>query len=242
MEKQWYESWFDSPYYHLLYKKRDEREAKGFIDKLITHLSPDRTSRMMDIACGKGRFSRYLADKGFEVTGIDLSVNSINFARQFERENLSFFTQDMRKVFRVNYFDFVFSFFTSFGYFESDNEDLKSLISIAKGLKQGGVFVLDFFNTEYVLKNLVTKESKIIENTEFDIHRWIEEPYVFKKISLEVEGHPYSFTERVRLFRLEDFERLFDKAGMKIVRIFGDYELADFDHENSSRMILIVKK
>ena len=120
MEREWFEQWFDTKYYHILYKDRDHEEARRFIDTLIKYLSPVPNSRILDLACGKGRYSVFLADKGFEVTGIDLSVQSIEYARQFENDHLSFYTHDMRLPFRINYFDYVFNFFTSFGYFEED--------------------------------------------------------------------------------------------------------------------------
>ncbi|KAA3621577.1 MAG: class I SAM-dependent methyltransferase [Bacteroidetes bacterium] len=242
MEKQWFEAWFDSPYYHLLYKKRDESEAQEFIDKLLVYLDPSPRATMLDLACGKGRFSRYLADKGYLVTGLDLSVNNIEFARQFEAVNLSFFTQDMRKVFRVNYFDFIFSFFTSFGYFESVKDDLKSLQSVSKGLKDGGVYVLDFFNSEFVISNLIEKELKTVAGVDFQIDKWIKGPHVFKSITIDDNGNIHKFQERVRLFRLDELQHLVEKSGMKIIKVFGDYTLSDFDPENSQRMILVIKK
>ncbi len=242
MEKQWYESWFDSPFYHVLYKKRDEREAKAFIDKLIDYLAPEPQARMLDLACGKGRFSRFLASKGFDVTGLDLSENNIEFARQFESDNLSFFTQDMRKAFRINYFDFVFSFFTSFGYFESEKEDLQSLKSIAKGLKKNGIFVLDFFNSNYVVENLVAAEVKEIGGVSFNIKRWVEATHVIKTIQFTVAGQEHLFQERVRLFSLEELENLVQSAHMKTENVFGDYSLDEFDLKASPRMILVIKK
>jgi SAM-dependent methyltransferase len=242
MEKQWYESWFDSPYYHILYKKRDDNEAQGFIDNLIDHLNPHKEAKMLDLACGKGRFSKYLADKGFEVTGLDLSENSIEHARQYESDNLSFFTQDMRKVFRINYFDFIFSFFTSFGYFESEKDDLKSLKSVAAGLNKNGVYVLDFFNTQYVIDNLIRNETKVIDGIDFNIQKKIKGLHVFKNISFTLDNETYHFEERVRLFTLSDFEKLIEKAGLSLVKTFGDYQLSDFQENLSPRLILVLKK
>lgn len=242
MEKQWYESWFDSPFYHILYKKRDDNEAKDFIDNLINYLEPSAAANVLDLACGKGRFSRFLANKGFEVTGLDLSENSIRFARQFESNNLSFYTHDMRKVFRVNYYDCIFSFFTSFGYFDSERDDLNSLKSVAKGLKKDGVYILDFFNSEYVIKNLVSEETKNLGGIDFLIKKKIEDAFVFKTIDFEKDGESYHFEERVRLFGLDDFERLISSAGMKIIQTFGDYSLSNFDRESSPRLVLVIKK
>src|SRR5215218_6106463 len=93
---QWFKQWFDSPYYHQLYFNRDEQEAAAFINRLIDKLQPAPGSFMLDVGCGRGRHSRILAARNFDVTGIDLSVASINFANQYESENLHFFQHDMR--------------------------------------------------------------------------------------------------------------------------------------------------
>jgi len=87
-EQAWYKEWFNSPFYHRLYFERDEKEAAGFISTLIDHLEPAPGSYMLDIACGRGRHSRFLAEKGFNVTGIDISFDSIAFAKKSENENL----------------------------------------------------------------------------------------------------------------------------------------------------------
>ena len=78
--KEWYKEWFSSPYYEILYHKRNEEEAAAFIQRLLQYLNPEPGSRMLDVACGKGRHSSELADMGFDVTGIDLSEPSISEA------------------------------------------------------------------------------------------------------------------------------------------------------------------
>ena len=83
--QEWYKDWFNSSYYHKLYFERDETEAQRFISKLVDHLQPAKSSRMLDISCGRGRHSRFLASKGFEVTGIDISFDSIAYAKQFKK-------------------------------------------------------------------------------------------------------------------------------------------------------------
>lgn len=238
-EKEWYEKWFDSPYYHRLYQYRDEAEARQFIDQLLEKLDPGPGARVLDLACGKGRFSRYLADKGFQVIGLDLSQRSIEFARQFETERLSFYTHDMRRLFRVNYFDYVFNFFTSFGYFNSEQDDLKTLCNVARGLKAGGVFVLDFFNAQYVIDNLTGGEIKYVDGIRFEIDKQIEGQRVVKTINFEDEGRAYFFRESVRLFRYHDFQRMFRRAGLIIDQVYGDYRLHAFNEQKSPRLILV---
>lgn len=243
METEWFKEWFGSPYYHILYKNRDETEARLFIDELLAFLKPAAGSHALDLACGKGRYSRYLAEKALFVTGLDISPSSIAYARQFENERLSFFQHDMRLPFRVNYFDLIFNFFTSFGYFENEYDHFRTIQNISKGLKPGGRFVLDFFNAEKVIRLLNPLETKEIDNYTFVIRKLVDqEGYILKKIDFEAEGREMEFTERVRAFSLTDFRTYFEKTSLTLEAVFGDYQLGDFDPEQSDRLILVAKK
>ena len=112
----WYRHWFDADFYHQLYGNRNETEAAAFIDALLTELAPEPASIMLDLGCGKGRHSRHLAMKGFRVLGMDLSAASIRAAKKYNSHRLNFIRQDMREPFGNQCFDYVFNFFTSFGY------------------------------------------------------------------------------------------------------------------------------
>src|SRR4029077_10954842 len=104
---------------HKLYFERGEEEASAFISHLLDHLRPASGSLMLDVACGRGRHSRILAEKGFDTTGIDLAEGSIEWALRYENDHLHFYQHDMRLPFWINYFDYAFNFFTSFGYFRT---------------------------------------------------------------------------------------------------------------------------
>lgn len=242
MKKEWFAEWFDSPYYHLLYKSRDENEAKAALNNLLLALNLAPDEKVLDLACGKGRYARYLAEKGFQVTGLDISQASITYARSFEQPGLTFYQHDMRKPFRINYFDAVMNMFTSFGYFHNDADHLLSLKHVAKGLRPGGQFLLDFFNAHYVQKNLVRQESKTIDGITFSLRRWVRAGYVFKNIEFQIHGRIFHFQEKVRLFGLSDFQNLFASAGLQLRQVYGDYQLSDFDLEYSKRLILIAVK
>lgn len=237
----WYEDWFDSPYYSILYQNRDETEARQFIDALLGTLQPHIGARVLDLACGKGRFSRYLAQKGFDVTGLDLSGNSIAFARQFESDNLAFYTHDMRLPYRVRYYDYIFSFFTSFGYFDTDRDHIRTLKSIRTGLRAGGIFVLDFFNAQYVMQSLPAKEEKTLDGIRFEIAKAKDGLFVTKNILFEDNHQRYRYEERVRLYEQADLKRLFQQAGLKIMATYGNYALQPFDIHNSPRIILVAQ-
>ncbi|MGZ3903933.1 MAG: class I SAM-dependent methyltransferase, partial [Bacteroidia bacterium] len=170
---QWFECWFDSPYYHLLYGKRDEKEAGFFIDNLLKKLELPAHARCWDLNCGKGRHSLYLNKKGFDVTGTDLSEESIKYALQFENEHLHFYKHDMRGLFYSNYFDAVFNFFTSFGYFKSKHDDDKVFQSVYNSLKHRGVFVMDYFNLNAKVRCSLLSEEKTIEGVKFKTQKRI---------------------------------------------------------------------
>ncbi len=242
MSANWFEEWFNSEYYPILYKNRDEEEAARFINVILNHLDPQPKACMLDLACGKGRYSVQLANKGYGVTGLDIADANIEYAQQFERENLSFFKHDMRLPFRVNYFDYIFNFFTSFGYFETYADHLNTIKNVHIGLKQGGKFVLDFFNTHKVLYNLVPKEEKRENGIVFRIERFVEDGYIIKKIEVDDGGKQQVFREKVRGFTLEELIALFEEAGLHILDVFGNYDLGNYETLHSDRLILIAGK
>ena len=240
--REWFAGWFDSKYYHILYKERDYREAQHFLDNLVARLGLKPGLRVLDLACGKGRHSVYLAEKGFNVTGVDLSEESIAYARQLECEHLSFYVQDMRKAFHINYFDVVLNLFTSFGYFEKEGDNLKAISSMTKAVKPGGLVVIDFMNSAQVIRNLVRSEEKTVEGITFRIERWVENGFIVKKIEFDADGHEYVFHERVRVLTLDHFREYFNSTGLKIIHLYGDYQLNGFDEERSDRLIMVAKK
>jgi SAM-dependent methyltransferase len=240
----WFEKWFDSSFYHKLYANRDDKEAAGFINELLGELQPASHSRMLDLGCGNGRHSKWLASKGFDVTGIDLAASSIRDAKRYESATLRFYRQDMRVPFGKNAFDYVFNFFTSFGYFNNPDDDNKVVCNISTALKPGGLLVMDYINAAYAEKRLIASEEKEIDGIVYHISRWTDENYIFKKISIEEQlfGRPLEYTERVKKFSLHDFKKLFKNNGLRLTNVFGDYQLNGYDSEASPRIIMIAKK
>ncbi len=236
----WFASWFDSPYYHILYKERDEKEAQLFMDNIVHYLNLPEDSKILDLACGKGRHSIYLNQMGFQVTGADLSSNSIAIAKDFENETLNFVEHDMRKPF-VQKFDAIFNLFTSFGYFENEEDNFTTLKAIKESVSEYGFAVIDFMNVPNVLSNLVPEEVKNVENIDFHIKRYLKNGYIYKEIDFEDQGEKYHFTEKVKAITLEDFETLMENAGIYLLDVFGDYKLKKYHKQESERLILIFK-
>ena len=239
---EWFESWFNSPYYHILYQHRDGNEAAGFIDTLLNYLNPKPDSRMLDLACGRGRHASYLSSKGFDVTGIDLSEHNIEEARLLENEKLHFFVHDMRKVFRLADFDYVFNFFTSFGYFDDESDNYQVVRAIEKEMRKEGTLIIDFLNVKKVLSELSVEDSVVIDNIEFRIQRKQQDNKIIKKITFNDSVKDHNFEEHVQALSLEHFEDYLGSVKMRIKDIFGDYSLNGYSEHESERLIIVAGK
>jgi SAM-dependent methyltransferase len=237
---KWYASWFDSPYYHILYKDRNYREAQIFMDNLTHYLNLPEKAKVLDLACGKGRHSIYLNQLGFDVIGADLSENSISEASKNTNESLHFEVHDMREPFEGK-FDAIFNLFTSFGYFENDDDDLKTLIAIKESLSEYGFAVIDFMNVNQVISNLVPDEIKTVDEIDFHIKRYVKDNHIVKEIEFEDQGVKFHFTEKVKALTLENFQEMMEEAGIFLLDIFGDYKLKKYHKTSSERLIMIFK-
>lgn len=243
-EDAWFENWFNSPYYYQLYRNRDENEASAFVKDLINELHPEPGSLMLDVACGKGRHSLALSAMGYHVTGIDIAQDAIIEAKKKETKTLHFFQHDMRLPYCVNCFDYVFNFFTSFGYFKTSREHDNALACMAEALKPSGTLVIDYLNVKLAEKEPPADFIKDVDNSRFHIKKWQTDTHFYKQIGLvnTVGEEQILSTERVAKFGLEDFQKLFYNHKLVIKKLFGSYHLEAFDPATSSRLILLAEK
>jgi len=240
--KNWFDSWFDTKYYHILYKNRDFSEAENFITNLTSDLKIAPNKSILDLACGKGRHSIFLNKLGYKTTGVDLSKQSIEHANQFKTPTIDFFVHDMREQIKNNSFDYVFNLFTSIGYFEDESDNLKMLNSIDSYTNENGVLVIDFMNANKVVSNLVLDEVKVIEGITFTINRKVENGFIIKTISFTDNNQKFNFQEKVQALELHHFENYLKETNFSIYKVVGDYNLGNFDVEKSNRLIIFAKK
>ena len=149
----------------------------------------------------------------------------------------------MRFPFYINYFDYAFNFFTSFGYFTHDRDHALAAKSFAASLRENGILVIDYFNAEQVIANLVPEETVRRGSYTFTITRKLERNHIVKEIYVtDAENKPRQYTETVAAFTLADFIKMFRQAGMSLVSTFGDYRLGPYHPLDSPRLIMIFKK
>ncbi len=236
----WFVSWFDSTYYHILYQHRNEQEAHYFMNNLTSFMTLPKGAEILDIPCGKGRHALYLNSLGYKVTGLDLSFNSILEAKKQENEQLKFEVHDMRFPF-LNKYDAVFNLFTSFGYFDADADDLKVLANFKNALKPTGFVVIDFLNIEKAIENLVAEESKLIDGIQFHITKKLENGFIVKSIEIDDNGQKHHFFEKVKCIDFAKITSYLNAIGFKINHTFGNYNLEAFDTQTSDRLIIVVQ-
>ena len=232
-------NWFNSDYYHILYKNRDKKEAEFFINNLIKKLKIKKKSKILDLACGVGRHSFYLNKKGMNVIGIDNSENNIKKAKKFENKFLKFKKKEMTEDYG-QVFDFIFNLFTSFGYI-NEKHNFKTFKSINNSLVNHGILVIDYLNVFKLKKELVEKETKKIGNIIFNIKRSFKDNFIVKKIKIKDNNEIFYFEERVMELTINDFQDYLRKFDFEILDVYGNYNLEKY-HKNSERLIMIIKK
>jgi SAM-dependent methyltransferase len=243
VQEDWFITWFNSPYYHILYKKRNDGEAKLFANNLFKNNKIDSSFRVLDLGCGKGRLSIELNNIGCDVIGLDISEENISYCQNFLQKNgLTFFQHDMRQPFRSNYFDWVINFFSSFGYFKNENDNLRTISQAYNNLKKGGFFLIDFMNIEKVIPNLIANETIIEKGIVFEINRFVEDGFIKKNILVKDGDSQYNFQEQVMVLGIDHFKKYFEQTGFTIENIYGDYEFNVFNPKDSDRLIIIAQK
>ena len=242
--KDWFETWFNSAYYYDLYANRDVQEATNFIHKLLNFLKPTANNTMLDVGCGRGRHVKILADKGFDVTGIDISPAAIAQALKYENDKMHFYVHDMRLPFWINYFDYVFNFFTSFGYFATLREHSDALRTMCQALKKGGHLIIDYLNVSFAESNIIAKTEQHINGVHYIIEKQHDKTHFYKTITVDdaIQKIQRSYTEKVAKFYVKDFEQMFTQQEIQIKHIFGDYNLSTYSAQQSTRMIMIAVK
>lgn len=240
----WFEEWFDSPLYEKLYANRDEAEAERLIDLLEETLPLDHCSRILDLGCGRGRHAISLNQRGYAVTGVDLSDQAIETAREKARamdlENIRFKVRDMRRPLPET-FDAIVNLFTTFGYFKSDAENASVFNSVVEMLEPGGIFVLDYLNAGKVRREYVPREEGEFQDIHYEIERYINNDVIYKNIEFTGErvNGKRQYSERVKLYEIGWFEQEMQKRNLEIDKIYGDYEGNTFVPESSPRLLII---
>ncbi len=244
----WFEEWFSSKLYLDLYSHRNDEDARKIINLMQRSISVNTGCKILDIACGAGRHSLELARRGFDVTGFDLSKFLIGEAKKSLRNSpekslrVKFLIKDMRHFNFKNSFDIAMNIFSSFGYFENDEENFNVIRNVSNSLKSGGYFIFDFLNKQYLEKNLVPFSQNKYGDMIIIQNRKIEGDFVIKDIKISKKNKEMHFQEILKLYSVKKFKNIFNSYSLRVHFIFGDYFGNKFNDNKSQRLIIIAKK
>lgn len=239
----WYKKWFGEDYLKV-YPHRDETEAKLQVNFVASTLNLQPGHRILDLGCGNGRHAGELAAKGLDIFCLDLSPVLLADAKEKYAECCIRFVQaDMRAIPFHNAFDYVLSFFTTFGYFPTTDENLRTLKSIAAAMKPGGICFQDYMNKHSVIANLVPSDQKQLDGVEIIQERSYNraKERIEKKISIHENGKKREYFESVRLYTLDEMTDLFAQAGLAITETYGNFDGSAF-RESSPRLLIFAEK
>jgi len=242
---EWFEEWFNTEEYLNVYRHRNEEDAKNLFNLIRKNIVLENGSKVLDLACGAGRHSILFAKNGFDVTAVDISDNLLNVARKTAEEfklNINFIKNDLRKLDLTDKFHLIINLFTSFGYFESDDENDEVIKIASQHLVDNGYFVMDFFNIIYLKNNLIPISYDKIEDGIIKQERAMEGNRIVKKIIITRRAVEKRYFESVRTFTKGELAFLFEDNGLKVQSIYGDYLGNNFEEESSPRIIIIAKK
>lgn len=242
-DKNWWQTAFDQKY-EITHGVRETTTLEfAFLQSVL-----QKRTKILDLACGEGRLSIPLAQKGYEVVGLDYSEYQISRAREAlkatgRNHEVAFIQGDMRDIPYENEFDAVINMFTSFGYFHDESDHLKTLQQVHKALKPNGIFVLDLIGKECRIRD-IQEGAEITVVTEHG-HE-IKHSNTFEEQSQHWQGswgwEGGAYTSSVRLFNEKEIRALMSEAQLTIKNIWGSYKMDAFDEQNSRRMIILAEK
>lgn len=257
---QWWQTLFDEKYLKTYVDILNPEAAKQQVSFIIKKLNLKKGAKILDLACGHGRHAIELARRGYDVTGLDYSKHFINIARETAKKfkiDVKFVQGDMRRLSHVNKFDAVINMFTSFGYFDDENDNIKVLNKIARALKPGGKFLIDLNNAVRTIINMV-EEGKKVKKTRFltinkkdklsnglvviTKNEWNPATMRWSMArSWKEKGKFKSYKTNIRLFVFPELKHLLEENGLMVKNVWGDFN-GSFFNFNSRRLIILAIK
>ncbi|KGE17046.1 class I SAM-dependent methyltransferase [Paenibacillus wynnii] len=240
--------WFEKSFgedYMLIYKHRNIQGALDEVQKMVKWLNLTEGSEVLDLCCGMGRHAFALSDAGFKVTGIDLSHVLLCEAIALDKQRrIRWIQSDMRMLPEgeniEGTFDAVVNLFTSFGYFEKDEEQIKVLQQMERALKPHGKFIIDYLNAEYTKDHLIPFSERKEGETIIKENRRVRDGFVEKRIRLLEEGtEARQYEEQVKLYSIHRLTEMLTEANLSINAVYGDYDEGEYDQRLSPRMIIV---
>jgi len=244
----WYVRSFGRDYLEL-YPHRDDAEARADVEAIIELIDPPKDEPLLDLGCGAGRHLVALHSEGFRrIVGLDLSAELLEIAAErlanAGAEGIKLVNADMAHIPYENHFGTVLSLFTSFGYFERDEENAAVFAAVRTAALPGGRFLIDYMNRDWVIANLVGQEEKDVAGRHVRIERRLTAGRQRVEKTTRVlgpEGGKKTYHESVRLYSPLEVEQMLEAEGFVNIRRYGSLRGAPH-RSQSPRLILVATK
>lgn len=245
---EWFESEdFWTTYGPIMYDDNLWAEAPDVADYVCKIASLKKGSKVLDAACGIGRISVELAERGLDVTGVDITSSVLEAAKDMaesQKLKIDFIQQDLRDFCRKDYFDCAINLYTSFGYCDSKEDDYKILKNIALSLKKDGIFIMECVSREtaimYFTKGEQFERAGFTVNTEFSVKgAW--EGLCSKWILTDKDNHKIVHEYTQRLYSAPQLRDKLLECGFTSAQVYGDFDYSPYN-ENARTMIIVAKK
>lgn len=243
VDEDWYKDAFGDMY-QIVYAHRTIEAAEPESHFAVEQLGLKSDDRVLDLCCGNGRHMAHLLKVTSHVTGLDYSPQLLDLAKNNLGSSVHLIRADMRNIPYTSCFDIVTSFFTSFGYFFSDDENAQVVHEVARALKPCGRFFVDYLNGSQVKKSLVPDSLREYHDYQIIETRWLSDNdgRVNKStVVMKDDTKAHESSESVRLYSQDDMVGMLGNAGLITDRVFGNYDGSALD-ENQPRMIIIGHK
>lgn len=242
---EWFEEWFDRRYLKV-YSHRDRAEAARDIDCIERLLPLARLQPILDLACGGGRHSLEMASRGYRVVGLDLSAALLEEAisqRRATSGSARFVRADKRRLPFAGVFGCVLNLFTSFGYFEAEEDNLDVMRGIRDALYPGGRFLIDYVNKDHVLSALVSVDYPDGRGAVKTQRRYFDpvSGRLIKTICIEEDGARRVYRESIRLYGSDELRAMAESAGLRVPAIHGALDGSPLGPD-SRRAVLLGEK
>jgi SAM-dependent methyltransferase len=214
----------------------------------IVALTGISTGRVLDLACGPGRYAVPFAQAGFAVTGVDRTPFLLQKARERAAAvggaNVEWVEQDMREFVRPAAFDLALNTYTSFGYFEDAAENRRVLDNVLASLKPGGAFLLELLGKEVLAARYQRTRSEALPDGRLMIHR-VSIVDDWSRVDAEwilLEGDQAKRMHlRHWLYSGRELRSLLEEAGFAEAKLYGTLNGTPYD-PNADRLIAVARK
>lgn len=246
MAMAWYEEYYGEEFL-TIYDIAEEQTRKEieFLQRVIATPPP---ARILDLGCSYGRHAIPLAQRGYTVTGVDISPHLLQKARALaEKEGLriDFIRQEMKELSFEECFDVVASIGTALGCYEETEEDQEVLERVSRALRDGGKFILETANLPWFFRNFRPSEwltgnggTLVLKRREFDIRKSRRNEWI---TMIKEDGKKTEHYWSLRYYSCPELERMLAQVNLKVLQVLGDFDASPYTL-NSQRTIVVCEK